>query len=70
MPSNVADLAAPMHVGQQHYWVTPTGLARPKGLYPQKILGGIIIKILNKNIKNKIKKTKNIATNGLPHFSR
>jgi hypothetical protein len=55
MSSNVADLAAPMHVGQQHYWVTPTGLARPKGLYPQKNLGGIIIKILNKNIKNKIK---------------
>jgi hypothetical protein len=35
--SNVADVAAPMH------------MVRPKGLNPQKFLGAIIIKILKKD---------------------
>ena len=48
-PSNVADVAAPMHGARQCYLVAPTALARPKGSDPQKILGAIIIKILNKN---------------------
>ena len=57
-PSNVADVAAPMHVARQRYLVVLAALARPKGSNPEKNLGAIVIKILNKKglkIKKKLR---------------
>jgi len=47
-PSNVTDVAAPIHVVRQCYFVAPTALARPKWSDPQKKIREIITKVLNK----------------------